>query len=207
MTTWTCKGLLAGAACLALAGCDDFPGLAPSASQALTSAQLGRVMLVPPTGYCVDKRSLRQSFALMARCDTLGGDASGGAPLALITATTAPAVGGVRADDLGNGQETVLSRSDTDTLSLIQVRGTPPNARLRDVYWRAAGRVGDQVVGLAIYEAAQGANLGTLAPDMLKQTMQRTQDQSAAIQPAQQDNSATTPTKRSGNGFLAGLFE
>ena len=173
------------------------------------SAELGQggVTLVPPTGFCIDKRSLRASFALIARCDTLGGTGASGAPLAVITATTVMATGAPGPDDLGNGQETVLSRTDTDALSLIQVRGTPPSPDMADVFWRGAGQIGEQVLGLAIYEGAQGGQLGRLAPELLVQTMERTLDQSAIKQAARQDNSATTPAKPSGNGFLAGLFE
>lgn len=32
----------------------------------------GALTLVAPEGFCIDKRSLKSSFALLARCDTLG---------------------------------------------------------------------------------------------------------------------------------------
>ena len=201
MTTWTCKGLIAGAV-LALAGCDEFGGLTSDTSAepvlGLTSAQLGRgaVTLVPPSGFCVDKRSLRQSFALMARCDTLGGPAARGAPLALITATTTANTGAIRvsANDLGSSGETILAQSERSSVTLVQVQGTPPDPGMRKVYWRAAGQVGTHVVALAIYEAQGGATLGELAPDLLAQTMQRTQARSSTAVAGQQDNSATSPS-------------
>lgn len=203
MTTWTSKGLVAGAMCLALAACDDIAALDGGsgdvvAMNALPSAKLARgsVTLVPPVGYCIDKRSLRASFALMARCDTLGGTATFGAPLALITATTV----GVKAsqtagNSFGTTSETVLARRQSDTLTLIQVKGTPPSPDMRDVFWRGIGQVGDQVIGMAIYEAAGGADLGERAPDLLAQSMRRTKAQTAAIQ----DNSATTRVNPASN--------
>ncbi|WP_299285174.1 hypothetical protein [uncultured Tateyamaria sp.] len=190
MSTWTCKGLIA-AAFLALVGCDE-AAFGPS-SQALLSADLGNsgVRLVPPQGYCIDRRSLRASFALMARCDTLGGERSVAVPLAVITATATP-----RLDDAASAatnSETVLGRLRTSTLAMVQVRGTPPSPTLRDVYWRGVGDVGDHVLGLAIYESKDGANLGEQAPELLVQAMQRTLSQTAARTAQAANNSAPSP--------------
>ncbi|MEM6371181.1 MAG: hypothetical protein AAF727_00135 [Pseudomonadota bacterium] len=187
MTTWTSKPLLAGALCLGLAACADFAGPKGEGS-ALPFAPLARgsVTLVPPFGYCVDKRSLRASFALMARCDTLGGTGAFGAPLALITAATVAKGNATTADEtLG---ETVLVRRDEGSLILLQVDGTPPSSDMRNVFWRAIGQVGDQVIGLALYEPRSGAELGESAPELLAQTMRRTRARTAS----EQDNSATS---------------
>lgn len=200
MTTWTFKGLAAGAICLALAGCSEFGGSTFGAGNGdavdgLTSATLARgaVALVPPPGYCIDSRSLRASFALMARCDTLGGTTTFGTPLALITATAVRATG--RASDLGATGEDILSQRQFEDLILLEVKGTPPSAGMRDVFWRAIAPVGDQVLGLAIYEAQGGSGLGERAPDLLAQAMRRTQAQTAQIAATAQDNSATTRAK------------
>jgi len=216
MNTWTCKGLAFGLSAFALAGCEGgltLPAGLTTSNKApvLRMADLGRgaVTLVPPQGYCVDPKSLRQQFALMARCDTLG-DASGdGLPLALITATTvtAPDTVQVTAADLGSGTETVLKQQDRDALTLVQVQGDPPRPELRDVYWRTASRVGNQIVGLTIYEVESGSSLGDLAPELLAQTMQRTQDQSIANAVASAGNSATTRNKATQAKALNGLFE
>lgn len=201
MTTWTSKGLLAGAFCLALAGCDDLvtSGTA-SGANALRAAKLARgaVTLVPPPGYCIDKRSLRANFAVMARCDTLGGTETFGAPLAVITATTLPATtGGTEPEPQS---EAILSRRKSPGLTFIQINGTPPSPDMRDVFWRGTGRVGDQVLGLAIYEAKDGIALGELAPDLLAQTMRRTKGETERAAAAVQDNSATTAAKPAENG-------
>ena len=210
MNTWTCKvcALLLGS--LTLAACEGgLPGA--ESDEGIRSAPLGQgaVMLVAPSGFCIDARSLRARFALMARCDTLGANGAGDAPLALITATTVPTNGDgpIVADDLGGSSETVLDRADRDGLTLVQVRGTPPSPELRETYWRAAGRVGDQIIGLAIYEAQDSAPLGPRAPRLLEQTMQRTQDQTVAITVARADNSATPPDNNPRPGLLGGLFE
>ncbi|WP_299139315.1 hypothetical protein [uncultured Tateyamaria sp.] len=210
MNTWTCKGLVAGTALAVLAGCDDIGqiDLGGAATPApLLTAELGRgaVTLVPPDGYCIDQRSLRASFALIARCDTLGGETGLGQPLAIITATTVAALDGqdVSPATLGANGETVLNSTTTDTLTLAQVRGTPPGPGVRDVFWRAVGTIGTQAVGFAIYEAADGPELGDDAPALLIQTMTRTQSQTAATQ----DKSATTPAKQSSKSGLAGLFQ
>ncbi|MFL4469571.1 hypothetical protein ACERZ8_06705 [Tateyamaria armeniaca] len=70
---------------------------------------------------------------------------------------------------------------------------------MRDVFWRAIGQVGNQVVGLAVYEAAESAELGERAPELLTQTMRRTRAQTAALAASAQDNSATTPAKPAQN--------
>jgi hypothetical protein len=200
MNTWTSKGLLPAVLCLVLAGCDAAGGLnfgAVSGAKgpapfAFAPFADGAVTLVPPTGYCIDRRSLNKRFALMARCDMLGGDEGAGAPLAIITATAVPAptTGALTPLDLQTGMETVLSRQNAENLSLVHVRGTPPIPDVRDVYWRGAGRIGDHIIGLAIYEAQDAPDLGPLAPELLKQTIRRTRDKTAAGQ----DNSATPDT-------------
>ncbi|MEO1362314.1 MAG: hypothetical protein AAFU86_00890 [Pseudomonadota bacterium] len=213
MNIWTSKVGAAALVCLTLAACEDGFGL-PGAGlpdDGLRSATLSRgaVMLVAPPGFCIDRRSLRARFALMARCDTLGSTGADDAPLALITVTTVPSTtdAALTGDALGTQSETVLDREDRSGLTLIRVRGTPPSPELRETYWRAAGRVGDQIIGLALYEAQDGAPLGALAPRLLEQTMQRTQDQTVAIIVARADNSATPPDNNPRRSLLSGLFE
>ena len=200
MITWTSKALLAGAMCLALAGCDDIANTAGTASgDGLPFAKLarGEVYLVPPAGYCIDKRSLRPSFAILARCDTLGGTATYGAPLAVITATTVAQT--ATAPAATPEGETILARRDGQSTTLLQVHGTPPSPDMRDVFWRSISQVGGQTLGLTIYEPTDGAGLGERAPDLLAQTMRRTKQQTAAQTAARQDNSATTQAKPAGN--------
>ena len=195
MIIWTSKAALVGAACMALAACDDLAGVGGAQNNGLPVASLARgaVNLVPPVGYCVDKRSVRARFALMARCDTLGGGPSFGAPLAVITAATVDQ-SAIDAS-INEDSETILSRRSSDDLTLLEVNGTPPSPDMRPVFWRAVGQVGEQIIGLAIYEGDNGAPLGELAPQMLAETLQRTRARSAVQLSAAQDYSATTPTK------------
>lgn len=201
MTTWTSKGLGTIAACLALAGCDDLGGLnlglsGQAAPLAFAELARGTVTIVPPSGFCVDPKSLRQNFALMARCDVLGGDGGQGLPPAVITATSIDTGAGatVAPAQPGTGSETVLTRRDTPMLSMVQVQGNPPIADARGTYWRGAGRIADQTIGLAIYQASDGIALGPLAPELLVQTMQRSHNRTTAKAAARQDNSATLDT-------------
>lgn len=195
---------MAGALCLALASCDASAVIDSDANDtnALPFARLSRgaVILVPATGFCIDKRSLRPSFALMARCDTLGGTSSFGAPLAIITAASVSQSVTNRTDAaFGTQGETILARRQSGDLTLIKVKGAPPSPDLKDEFWRAIGRIGDQLVGLAIYEAADGEALGDDAPDLLAQTMRRTQAQTTQQARVVQDNSATAVSKPAAN--------
>jgi len=201
MTIWTFKGLGIGALCLSLAGCDAIDGIniglgTQATPLAVAEMAGGAVTLVPPTGFCVDPKSLRQNFALMARCDVLGGDGGQGMPPALITATTIASEAGstVVPAQPGTGAETVLDRRDAPLLSMAQVKGIPPIADAHDVYWRGTGQIGEQTVGLAIYQASGSTALGPLAPELLVQTMQRSHNRTTASAAAKQDNSATLDT-------------
>ena len=209
MNTWTSRVCLTALVCLIVAGCDEgivLPGDSSKSADALLSAELGRgaITLVAPQGFCIDPRSLRARFALMARCDTLGAAGAEDAPLALITATsvTATSTGPITAQELGAGAETVLERQEVRGVTLIRVQGTPPGPGLRDTYWRAARRIGTQIVGLAIYEGTDATRLGPRAPRLLEQTMQRTEARSVTA-----DNSATPVENNPRAGFLSGLFE
>ncbi|MEM8654427.1 MAG: hypothetical protein AAGF36_06750 [Pseudomonadota bacterium] len=204
MNTGTSKGVLLGILLFGLAACEDFAaldlaGATTGQNLALRSADLGdgTITLVPPPGFCVDKRSLNDSFAIMARCDTLGGRATADAPLAVITATTVAVSGPVTVDsaDLETSGETVLQQANQGALALVQVRGAPPSPDMRDTYWRGAARVGDHLVGLAIYEAASGQDLGRDAPGLLVQTIERAR-YTPVVTTAAQDNSATGTPKQ-----------
>ncbi|WP_299548161.1 hypothetical protein [uncultured Tateyamaria sp.] len=215
MNTGTCKGLLLGALFLGLAACEDFAAFDLDGSTgenlALRGAKLagGTIKLVPPPGFCVDKRSLRQSFALMARCDTLGGRVTTNAPLAIITATTVKAnnAAQISTSEFESTSETVIKRIEDAPLALVQIKGTPPSPDMRDTYWRGAARIGDHVIGLTLYERANGTSLGDSAPNLLVKTIEQTQEQSIVAAVTFQDNSATQAPKPAGRGFLSGLFE
>ncbi|MEL7091233.1 MAG: hypothetical protein AAFN94_05820 [Pseudomonadota bacterium] len=205
MNTWISSACLV-AACL-VAGCDvDLLG-SGGASDGLQSAPLsdGAVMLAAPNGFCVDPRSIERRFALMARCDTLGAAGAGGAPLALITATTVAVAEDATLDEveLSSDEERVVRRETRDALTLVQVQGTPPDPSFDDTFWRGRGVVGDQVLGLAIYTPKGADEIGTQGASLLVQTMRRTLVRSRPVP----DKSATPAGNRGPVAVLASLFE
>lgn len=191
-----------GLVLVALGGCEiDRTG----ETQTLRSVGLeqGALTLVAPDGFCIDPKTVRRSFALMARCDTLGGDPTG-APLAVITATSVPAKGAeLSAADLGRAQEDVLERRNADNVALVQVRGTPPSDAFRNTYWRGGTQIGTRVLGVAIYTPTDAPSLGSTAPALLEQTLTRTRSQSGAVT----GNSATPEANTVQLGFIDRLFQ
>lgn len=127
----------------------------------------GAVVLRPPSGYCIDARSLsdrpRAGFALIGSCASLTGEATGVfVEPAIISISLSPAVEGATTTDsrafqqaLGRGR--IIKAVSSDDLSLLQVEGgasIPPSADQR--HWRGLMVVEGQVLGLALY-AAQGS--------------------------------------------------
>lgn len=172
MNTWSFRAQVAALSLLSLGGCAEVPGTAfftdlagglqrdVALSQASMAA--GTVTLRAPPGFCIDKRSLSQQFALMARCDTLGvPSAVGDAPLGLITASFIPA-GASLGPPSPEALEAALDLSDVrdtqETPSGVTFRAT---GRVHPVgtgtdHWRGAARVGNQIMGLAFYGPADG---------------------------------------------------
>ena len=79
MITWTSKSPFAALALLTLSACEGGQGFSRGGSPVAEEKPLrqailadGAVQVVPPQGYCIDPKSLKSRFALMARCDALG---------------------------------------------------------------------------------------------------------------------------------------
>lgn len=165
MTTWTFKAASLSA-CLALtAACQPngplFSAAEPKEQVTRASLAAGNVELVAPFGYCVDERSVRvratESFAMLARCDTLGMRGFFAAQdLAVITVTI------VSTDDTTQPTAKELAASATPAAVVGQTtRGGLPFVRLRGSdhevdgaspeHWRSAFVVNGQLVGLALY--------------------------------------------------------
>ena len=93
MITWTSKSPLAALAMLTLSACEGGQGFSfgsrgGAADKPLLQTALagGAVQVVPPQGYCIDPKSLKRRFALMARCDALGlPDVVSAAPRGILT--------------------------------------------------------------------------------------------------------------------------
>ena len=168
MITWISKRAGLVGLCLGLSACNGVDtagfigGLIPGGkveNVALSQTLManGAFTLVPPDGFCIDKSSLRQQFALMARCDTLGAASlAGGAPAGLITvsvAALAPEAPLATAQEIAAASK--LSSFDaqeggSDTLT-FRAEGTPPTQDLDVMHWRAVARVNDQMLGIALY--------------------------------------------------------
>ena len=172
MNTWTSKAALVGASLALTSACQPIGALSLSSApkEQVTRASLaaGNVQLVAPFGYCVDERSVRvratESFAMLARCDTLGMRGFFAAQdLAVITVTV------VSTDDTSQPTAKGLAASAAPATVLDQqTRGGLPFVRLKGdrhevdgaspEHWRSAFVVNGQLVGLALY-----ANDGSLA--------------------------------------------
>lgn len=193
---------------LALAGClqtGGGPGGAPVLQQAALAG--GSVVITPPPGYCIDANSLSDrrggAFALISSCATLTGEATG---VFVEPAIITLSVSTVQGDDTSidsRAFQTALDRGrvikavSRDDLSLLQVEGgarVPPSADER--HWRGLMRVGDQVVGLALYGAAGGPMSGDQGMRLLIELADAIRTQSAAAQAVAQA-AATTPVAAS----------
>ncbi|MBD3665604.1 hypothetical protein [Sulfitobacter aestuariivivens] len=168
MSTWRFRAALAAGLSITLIGCEDGQGGNPfggasaggdAKNIALPQARMagGALTLVPPEGFCIDKRSLKRRFALMARCDTLGNpSASAGAPMGILTVSISDASA---AQPLPTPDQTAAAarlekvsaqKSEVDAVT-FRAEGIPPLKELDTVQWRGIARVQDQVIGIAFY--------------------------------------------------------
>lgn len=162
MTTWSFRAATTALALLGLTGCEE--GFGTGANAALPEAKMafGAVTLVPPRGFCIDRNSLDQQFALIARCDALGAPtAAVDAPIGVITVSLAaiPAEASLPApEDTAAALKLsdISSLQETENAVLFRAQGTAPVEGLSARHWRATARVGGQIMGLALYGPANG---------------------------------------------------
>lgn len=215
MPIWTSERVLAGLALLALAACSDggdgaFFGDGGASSRpntALIRADMARgaIALVPPDGFCIDRRGLRQDFAVLARCDTLGGRGGGqGAPLGIIAVSVTASPEPFTLTDVqslaGPGAAT-LSTQTAGAARIVHLTGpTPRGTDAR--HWKAVMPLG----GYALAMSAFGPQGGPLAASdggrLLASLAARTQAASA-----QADVAETPPAQAGLGGLLSGLFD
>ncbi len=179
MNTWICKrGLVAFACALSLGACVDAPSLnispfapksraaqeeqaRPDVSLARTMMAKGALELVPPEGFCIDKRGLKEDFAIVARCDALGGSgdafvASLGLILVSVTPSSADAdVIGLLPASFGP-EVTVLERYETDSVALAHLDGDVPDGA-DTVHWRGLTQINRHLISFTAYAPKNGS--------------------------------------------------
>ena len=212
MSIWTSKVILGGIAALCVTACKPLPEDAsgPPAVAVKTAKLSQGVSVAAPDGFCLDAESLSSTFALFARCDTLGVRARNeDAPLAVITVTTPREVG----DALPSPEALVsegeaLLRTYTETnLQLVQVAGTAPAQGLSGRHWRGAGLVGRNLIGVAIYPAANGPGLDEEGARLLRETYILSLKQSKPTVVATKPKTTRTGPKKGLQDLIAGLFQ
>lgn len=186
MITWTCKAVGLTLALGVLAGCEDVTSelsIGSNEAAAVSQARMafGAVTLKPPTGYCIDTNSLRQNFALMARCDVLGApSAAAGASRGIMTASFAAA------DTLPTPDQTAAALSleevsdatQADTNVTFRAKGAAPVEGLSASHWRATALVGTQVMSLALFGPSGGSVTGSEGRTLLKAVIKQAQSAS-----------------------------
>lgn len=229
MSTWTSSkvviSLIFG---LVLSACDEGgEGFAflPKAGQETTQADKprrnvalvradmmrGQVSLVPADGFCIDKRSLKQNSAVLARCDSLGG--KGGAqdaPLGLILVSVAQSETQETPETLLSGLIppgiTEQSREAGPFSAVAHLRG-PADDGIDPQHWRAVARIGDHVlsfVGLgpdggAFASGGGGAAIGDLITRTQAETLAKTVSAETAPE--------STTSKKGLGRIFKGLFD
>lgn len=190
MTIWTCKALITAGAITALAACEDGASFALATPQAkpLAKARMmaGKVTLVPPQGYCIDASSLKQRFALMARCDALNTDAgTGGAPVGIITASLAvlPEGGALPAAKdiaVASGLKNLRDVDASESHTSFRADGPAPDPAYSSTQWRGISRIGTVALGLTLHGPEGGRAITTEGREMLNDLITRTRTSSAA---------------------------
>ncbi len=176
MITWTSRTAGAALLLIGLSGCDTLPG-SDAAPVALSQARmaLGAVTLVPPRGYCIDKSSLRQNFAMMARCDRLGVPSrAGDAPVGIIIASFSASQGSLpRPVDTAAALKLggVTDLVETEAGITFRATGAPPAEGLAKQHWRGTSLIGTQVMGLALYGPQDGRAIGSDGRQLLSSVM------------------------------------
>lgn len=180
---------------------------------ALPAAELarGRLALLPPDGFCVDEESLRRDFAVMARCDSLGGEAGAqAAPLGMIVVSVSRTRQAFALDEalsaLIGPEVDVLERRDSGPVTLAQIRGATP-AGTDPVHWRGMGRIGDHVISMVAFAPKGGSFNQDAGAAALTQLAQRTQDASVVPEDAPELAKANDAPRAGLRGLITGLFD
>lgn len=187
MITWTSKSPFAALVLLTLSACEGGQGLslggsssAPEKPLLQTSLAGGAVQVVPPQGYCIDPKSLKSRFALMARCDALGlPDMVTAAPRGILTLALTEADGDAplptpqqvaQAAGLTQIQET----GSVEGATIFVAQGPVPAEGMSPRHWRGTARIGGHVASVTLYGAPQSRAISeegrALVADLIRQS-------------------------------------
>ena len=222
MNTGICKAACLGLMVATLSACTEGAelgflqtkqGASASGPAPLTQAQMmrGAVTLVPPSGYCIDPRSLKQNFALLARCDTLGGkNGALDAPLGVMTVSLAASIGPAlslssvaqAADATSLGE-----RFDVKGVELARATATSPKGDLSKNHWRAVTQINRTDLSIALFAPAQSPALSNEGRSMIRSMINATQSASVATSVATGIPPKATNPKKGLAATLTGLFE
>lgn len=182
------------------------------------------ITLAAPRGYCFDKKMLRRDaangFALLPRCDRLGGgnlfSSLGGG--AIITATLGAAPAGVPAPKLSDLAASVpgaqvLDQREDGALPLVKLDMAGHGAKgASSQHWRGAFLLEDHVILLALYAPEDSPLLGPRGAEVLEQMTRLTRAASAptTVKQATAPKPAATPAtlgapRRTAGGALRPL--
>jgi hypothetical protein len=170
MPTWIFKGPVSALALTSLAACGEGQGpsflkglSAPSVALSQADMAFGAVTLKAPSGFCIDKSSLKQHFALMARCDAFGvPSAAGTAPVGLITVsfsaiTDVPSLPSPQDTAKAMDLQQVSDPIEVETGVIFRATGTVPVEGMSARHWRATAQIGTQLMGLALFAPEDSA--------------------------------------------------
>ena len=196
MITWTSKTPFAALALLTLTACEGGQGFSLGGSTKAvdkpllqTSLAGGAVKVVPPQGYCIDGKSLKRSFALMARCDALGvPGVTSSAPLGILTLSlieSAPETPLPTPQDVAKalGLTQVIETGSQDGTAIFVAQGPVPAEGMSGRHWRGTARIGGHVASVTLYGAPQSRAVSEEGRDLVAELIQRTRAKSGS-QPA-----------------------
>jgi len=146
----------------------------------------GAVTLVPPMGYCIDPDSLTQSFAIMARCDTLGAASGGsGAPPGVLTVSLSrnakdAALPTAQEIATAAGVSSPQNVQQTDTNVVFKASGVAPAPGLSPDHWRSVARVDRFSMGAALFGPHKHRAVSPEGASILHDLIKRTTDTTSA---------------------------
>ncbi|AXI44847.1 hypothetical protein C1J03_01635 [Sulfitobacter sp. SK012] len=139
----------------------------------------GAVALVPPRGYCIDRKSLKSNFALLARCDVLGANTSSrNAPFGFITVSFSetetpdvlPTPKQIAKATKVSAPQSIRSSKD---YTVFQARSPSPIDGMDSRHWRSVALIGGHVMSAVLYGPKAQRAVTVEGRDMLRSLVQR----------------------------------